>query len=149
MVAGIAVIALCWRLRRPLRLAQTYDAHITEEGLFSALPIYGYLRRYLWAILFAGFVVVLVSTFPVIAVLPDRYPCPDPDAIKMVASLLLAFFGVHMPTITWFETVKRRHRGGYRIQALVDDVGKRLWGVAALLLVSTGLLYFLAVLANG
>lgn len=53
-VTGIGVIVCFWRLRRPLHLAQTYDADRDEESLYSGLPIYGFLRRYLLVMLFAG-----------------------------------------------------------------------------------------------
>ena len=145
MAAGVGVIACCWRLRRPLRWAQTYDGRITEEGLYDDLPIYGYLRRYMLVLLLGGLVVLLTSASSLVFKLPSIIKwdsCELDTPVEEVGPLLLIFFGIHMSTIAWFETVRRRH-GPYRIKALVDDVGKRLWGVAVFLLVAGSLLFVL------
>ena len=139
--AGVVIIACYWRLRRPLRWAQTYDAGITEEGLFDELPIYGYLRRYLLLVLFAGLLVLLTSLARLIGLLVESIPadsCPELDSVGPVAGLLLFLLGIHLSTIAWFESVKRRH-GPYRIKALVDAVGKLLWGLAVLFLIGASL----------
>lgn len=144
MAASIGVIVCFWSLRRPVRWAQTYHTHIDEEGLYSGLPIYGYLRRYLLIMLFAGFVALLVSlafvAVGIVGLVEDR-PCEKPDA--GVASLILVIFGVHMSTIAAFE-VGRRHRPGAPIKMVVAKLGNRLWGVAVLLLAAVGLLYGVA-----
>lgn len=148
MAASIGVIACFWRLRRPVRWAQTYHAHIDEEGLYSGLPIYGYLRRYLLIMLFAGFVALLVSLVFVAVGLTgiiEGRSCERLDA--GVASLILVIFGVHMSTIAGFE-IGRRHRPVPRIKVVVDELGRRLWGVAVLLLAAVGLLYGVAALGG-
>ena len=144
MAASIGVIACFWRLRHPLRWAQTYHTHIDEKGLYSGLPMYGYLRRYLLIMLFAGFVALLVSLVFVAVGLVEGRSCPKPDA--GVANLLLVIFGVHMSTIAGFE-FGRRHGPVPPIKVVVDKLGRRLWGVAVLLLAAVGLLY--AVVAWG
>lgn len=142
VVAGIGLIVCCWRLWSPVNWARKYDATITEERLYTGLPIYGYLRRYLLVMLFVGFVAVLTTGIVMVETLfkmRESASCNSPD--WKIANLILALLGIHMPTIIWFETIKRRRPS--LIQRTVDEVGKRLWGVAVLL-VATGLLYFVA-----
>lgn len=149
-VTGIGVIVCFWRLRLPLHLAQTYDAHIDKDGLFSGLPIYGFLRRYLLLMLFAGFVALLVSMVGVVISLLALFKvggltCKGFGGISgYVANLVLVIFGIHMTTIACFET-DRRHRPASPIKGTVNEVSRRLWGAAAILLVTVGLLYGLAI----
>ena len=139
-LAGIGIIRLCWRLRRPLELAQYYDAAITEQGMYGALPIYGYLRQYCFVLVLAGCV---VSTLSVVAAmrsianpsLPSS-DCPD-HTTTPVFNLLILVLGIHMTTIAAFETVKHRHQKPFPIAPLVENVRKRLWGVAIFLLLAT------------
>ena len=134
-VAGVGVIASCWRLRRPLDWARTYDARMTEDGLYGDLPIYGYLRRYLLVLLLSGFFVVLGSALLVILIFIGGN-CGNGGTGTALA-LFVVLFGIHMSTIAWFETARHQHGKPYRIQALVDDVRKRLWRIAIVLLVTT------------
>lgn len=143
-VAGVGVIASCWRLRRPLDWARTYDARMTEDGLYGDLPIYGYLRRYLLVLLLSGFVVVLGSAVGVILSFGDD--CRNRETGPALA-LFVVLFGIHMSTIAWFETTRHQHAKPYRIQALVDDVRKRLWRIAIVLLVATILPFILSAAA--
>ena len=138
-LAGGGVIAFCWRLRRPLRWARTYDARITEDGLYGELPIYGFLRRYLLVLLFSGFIVLLASLVVVIRELPQIVACKDCGLTHALPPTLFGLFGIHMSTIAWFETTRHQHRKPYRIAELVDDVRKRLWRIAVILLIATGL----------
>lgn len=142
-LAGIGVVGLCWRLLRPLKLAQHYDPHIDEDGMFRALPIYGYLRRYFLALLLAGCIVFLVSIVPAVgtflAILDSSSSrCPNDGFSWLILEVLLIFLGVHMSTIAAFERTRLRHRGPYPVKALVENVRKRLWGAAAFLLLALG-----------
>ena len=140
-LAGVGIIFLCWRLWRPLLLAQHYGAHIvTEQQLYGALPIYGYLRRYFVVLLLAGCVVLLVSVasaVPAILHILDSSTatCPTDGAATAVFGILVLFMGIHMPMI---EMAKHRH-GPYSITSLVENVRMRLWGVAVFLLLAIGL----------
>ena len=152
-VTGIGIIVCFWRLRLPLHLAQTYDGHRDEEGLYSGLPIYGFLRRYLLVMLFAGFVALLVSMVGAVRSLLPLFEvgsrtCKGFGGISgHVANLVLVLFGIHMTTIGCFETGKR-HRPVSRIKETVDEVSRRLWGAAAVLLVTVGVLYGLAIVTD-
>ena len=135
-LAAIGVIVFCWRARRPIRLAQYYDAQITELGMYGALPIYGFLRRYFSMLLSAAGVVVLVCVVLLVRVSQE---CPRSctcfgSATRTVFVILSLFLGIHMTTIAAFETTKRRHERPYPIEVLVKNVRKRLWSVAAFLL---------------
>ena len=146
--AGIGLITCCWALRHPLRWAHHYDATMTEAGLFSALPIYGYLRRYLQVMLIAGLVILLASLVTLIA---QWGSCDDLNAVGPICGLLLALAALHLPTIGWF--VKDRQGDGSNPQKqyqkdLVNAVGRRLWGLAVALLVPAGLLFILRALAS-
>ena len=145
VVAGIGVVACCWRLRRPLQWAQAYDGKITERGLYDDLPIYGYLRRYLLVLLFSGFVVLFTSTLAVILQLPEIVDFKPCGLTNVQLSILFGLFCVHLSTIAWFETARYQHQKPYRIQALVDDVRKRLWRIAVILLVAASLALVLRV----
>ena len=149
-LAGIGLICLCWHIRRPLRLAQHYDVHIKEPGMYSALPIYGYLRRYFLLLVLSGCVVFLVSVVGVVlailAILDYRdyielrpVVCRSGGTGAPVQGILTLIFAIHVATIAAFETAKRRHDGPYPITALVERVQKRLWGVAVFLLLAIGL----------
>lgn len=139
-LAGVGVVGLCWRLQRPLKLAQHYDPHIDEDGMFRALPIYGYLRRYFLALLLAGCIVFLVSTIPaILTVFGAPSTCPDDGFSSLVLRVLVIFLSVHMPTIAAFERTRRRHRGPFPVTELVETVRKRLWGIAVFLLFAVGL----------
>lgn len=147
LAVGIGIIVCFRRLRDPVCLAQTYHVDI-DGGLFTALPIYRYLRRYLLVMLFAGVVAVLVSTvfmveglLGVLQIMGSKNSCDKPDT--GVAGLILAIFGVHMSATTCFE-VGSRHRPVPQVKEVVDKLGRRLWGVAVLLLVAFGLLYSVA-----
>ena len=140
-LAGIGTIGLCWRLQRPLELAQYYDAQITEQGMYGTLPIYGYLRRYCFILVLAGCV---VSTLSVVAAMwsianpsPSPSDCADHEIATSVFNLLILVLGIHMTTIAAFETVKHRHQKPFPIAPLVENVRKRLWGVAIFLLLAT------------
>lgn len=140
-VVGIGIIACFWRLRRPLRWAQTYDAYVDEEGLYKGLPIYRFLRHYLLVMLLAGFVALTASTIGLISNLlgslkVDDFACPKPG--EQIVSLILVLFGIHMTTIICFETSRRRSLVP-RIKEIVDEVRRRLWGVTAVLLIAIGL----------
>ena len=143
-LAGIGIIFLCWRMRRPLQLAQHYDRRIVaEQQLYGALPIYGYLRRYFVVLLLAGCVVLLVSVASAVAVILDildssTATCPADGVATSVFRVLVLFMGIHMPMIAAFETAKHLH-GPYPITALVENVRLRLWGVAVFLLLAIGL----------
>lgn len=142
-LSGIGVIGLCWRLRRPIKWAQHYDPHIDKDGMFRALPIYGYLRRYFLVLLLAGCIVFLVSTVPAVPVIlavldSPSARCPDDGFSSLVLKVLVIFLSVHMPTIAAFERTKRRHQGPYPVTELVENVRKRLWGVAVFLLLAVG-----------
>ena len=147
--AGIGVIAICWRLRRPLDWARSYDGRITEDKLYGELPIYSFLRRYLLLLLLSGFVALLISTIPVIwqpkEVVEPSESCELRTADPAVSVLFFVLFGVHMSTIVWFETARHHHRKPYRIPGLVDDIRKRLWSIAVILLVAASLLIVLHV----
>lgn len=148
--AGIGVIAFCWRLRRPLKWAQSYDGQITEDKLYGELPIYSFLRRYLLLLLLSGFVALLISTIPVIWQLKEVVEPSESCELRTAdptVSVLFLLFGVHMSTIIWFETARhqRRNRKPYRVPRLVDDIRKRLWSIAVILLVAASLLIVLHV----
>ena len=140
-VAGIGTISLCWRMQWPLRLAEHYNVKIgDEQGLYVALPIYGYLRRYFSILLLAGCVVLLISiaTSLILASEPSR--CPR-EGGSVVVGILTVFLGAHIPTIAAFEATKRRHQPGQPpfVAVLVGDVQKRLYGVAVFLLLAIAL----------
>ena len=142
-LAGIGIIGLCWRARLPLRLAQRYDATITDKGMYGALPIYGYLRRYFSILLLAACVVVLVCTVLLIHIGLEWPKCADradPKSVTQTVLIILSLFlSIHMTTIATFETIKRRHKEPYPIKTLVENVRKRLWGVAVFLVLAIGL----------
>ena len=140
-LAGIGIISLCWRVRRPLRLAAYYNpATDDEQEMYVALPIYGYLRRYFFVLLLTGCIVLLVSTVPVILALLDLYHmhCPVDKSFQILALLL----GIHMSTIVAFERAKRRYDSSYPVPALVKNVRGRLLGVAVFLVLAIGLVAF-------
>ena len=145
--AGIGIIVRCWALRSPLRWAQRLDATMTEDGMFDALPIYGYLRRYLLVILVAGFVILLVSFVPLIFQL-----CGAPVARDPVGAILLLALAIpHLGTIALFFTDRQRGDPGRQLrwkENLVKAVSRHLWGIATVLLVPTGLMFILRPFAN-
>ena len=139
-LAGIGIIGLCWRMWRPLKLAQRYNKQITEQGMFGALPIYGYLRRYFSILLLAACVVVLVCAVLLIHIGLEWPKCADPKSVTQTVLIILSLFlSIHMTTIATFETIKRRHKEPYPIKTLVENVRKRLWGVAVFLVLAIGL----------
>lgn len=146
-LAGIGIICLCWSLWRPLHLAQHYGVN-NEQGMYNALPIYGYLRRYFAVLLLAGCVVLLVSvvsTVPAILAIKDYLgpsrsaECPSGEAAVTVLAILGLFLGIHLPTVGVFETTRHRHPKLSPITGLVEDVRRRLWGVAVFLLLAIAL----------
>lgn len=142
VVAGIGVIVYLWRLQYPLRVAERCHRQVSGK-LYKGLAIYVFLRRYVLVMQFAGFVALLVSA---IGLVESLVGLGDGNACKPtghVASLILVLFGVHMSTIACFETGKH-HDPVPAAKGSVENVGKRLWGVAAILLVTTGLLFGLA-----
>ena len=146
-LAGIGIIGLCWRMWRPLELAQRYNKQITEQGMFGALPIYGYLRRYFFVLLLAACVVLLASVVTAALQIPDIQKDLGSCGVfgqAPVLAILILFLGIHMATILAFETTKRRHKGPYPIETLVEDVRKRLWGVAVFLMLAIGLVAIVA-----
>ena len=149
-LAGIGIIGLCWRAWRPLELAQRYNINMTDEGMYQALPIYGYLRRYFSVLLLAACVVVLVCTVLLIRVVGQEWSnCTGLESVTpKVFAILVLFLGIHMATILAFETTKRRHRGPYPIEVLVENVRKRLWGVAVFLMLAIGLVAIVATVVN-
>ena len=142
-LAGIGTIGLCWRLQRPLELAQYYDAGITEQGMYGALPIYGYLRRYCFILLLAGCVVSTLSIVAAISSIANQISPSSCSDVAPVLNLLILVLGIHMTTIAAFETVKHRHQKPFPIAPLVENVRKRLWGVAIFLLLATSVVALL------
>lgn len=138
-LAGIGIISLCWRVRGPLRLAEHYNRYVdNEQEMYAALPIYGYLRRYFFILLLAGCVVLLVSTVPVILALLGGV-CPNSPAGEVLGILIL-FLGIHMSTMTAFETTKHPQGRPYPVPVLVKKVRGRLVGVAVFLVLAIGLM---------
>ena len=128
---------MCWRLRRPLIWAQQYDPKITEDGLFGTLPIYGYLRRYLVAILFAGMAILLMSTIvPILVIAIDECLSPPATFPPLVLSLLVALLFTHLGTIALYEieSAKRREYMSVTTKKLVISLRNRLWASALFLL---------------
>lgn len=143
-VAGIGTISLCWRMQVPLRLAEHYDVkRAREQGLYVAMSIYGYLRRYFSILLLAGCVILLlgVATSLILASGPES--CPE-GFESVVVVILAVFLSAHISTIAAFETAKRRHQPGQPpfVAVLVKDVQKRLYGVAVFLLLAIALVAF-------
>ena len=144
-LAGIGIIGLCWHARLPLRLAQRYDAAITDKGMYGALPIYGYLRRYFSILLLAACVVVLVCAVLLIFIGLEWPECTGLEPVTpMVLIILGLLFGIHMTTTLAFETTKRRHTRPYPVETLVKNVRNRLWGVAVFLVLAIGLVAIVA-----
>ena len=144
-LAGIGIIGLCWRMWRPLKLAQRYNKQITEQGMFGALPIYGYLRRYFSILLLAACVVVLVCAVLLIFIGLEWPECTGLEPVTpMVLIILGLLFGIHMTTTLAFETTKRRHTRPYPVETLVKNVRNRLWGVAVFLVLAIGLVAIVA-----
>lgn len=141
LVAGVGTISLCWRLQGLLiRLTDDLKLDI-EKGLYVALPIYSYLRRYFTVLLLAGGVVLLISIAATsLSFASDSNGCPSRGGNTVVA-ILVAFLGTHIPTIAAFEASKRRHRPGLPpfVTELVDVVQKRLYGIAVFLLLAIAL----------
>ena len=143
LVAGIGTISLCWRLQGLLiRLTEDLKFDIDgEKGLYVALPIYGYLRRYFSILLLAGGVVLLISIAAAsLYVASGLRSCPR-DWGSVVVSILIVFLGTHIPTIAAFEASKRRHRPGLPpyVTVLVEVVQRQLYGVAVFLLLAIAL----------
>ena len=137
IVAGMGIISLCWSMLRPLWLIQHFDLDIADkQGMYVALPIYGYLRRYFLILLLAGGVVSLIS---IVALVSDRCTESGPPAITAILTVL---FGTHIPTIGAFEISKRHRRPGQRpfVARLVEHVQKRLYGIAVFLLLAIALI---------
>lgn len=136
-VAGIGIVSFCWGMLRPLRLTQHLAVDISsEEGMYVAMPIYGYLRRYFLILLLAGGVVLLMS---IVALVRER--CSG-NVVTQVVGILIVFLGAHLATIAAFETSKRRRRPERPpfVARLVENVQKRLYGVAVFLLLAIALI---------
>lgn len=133
---GIGIVSLCWRLLKPLDWAAKYSGvHITKQGMFKALPIYGFLRGYFLILLLAGCIVVLASIFmAVLAILNINEPnCAGMGELP-VFGVLLSFFSLHFAAIWRFEKATHGHDGPH--PELVENVSRRIWGVAAFLLLA-------------
>ena len=144
VVAGIGIISLCWRLQGLLiRLTEDLKLDIdAEKGLYVALPIYGYLRRYFSILLLAGAVVLLISvTAASLFLASESRSCPK-DWGPVAVSILVVFLGTHISTIAAFEASKRRHRPGLQryVTVLVEVVQRQLYGIAVFLLLAIALL---------
>lgn len=133
---GIGIIGLCWRLLKPLDWAAKYSGiGITKQGLFQALPIYGFLRRYFLVLLLAGCIVLLASIFvAVLAILNSSNFCAEDMGELPVFGVLLSFFSLHFAAIWRFEKATHRHDGPH--PELVENVSRRIWGVAVFLLLA-------------
>ena len=135
-LAGVGIVGIFWRLRRPLDWAHRYDKQITEDGLYSALPIYRYLRHYLVVLLVAGVSILLMSVLLPVLVLATNN-CVEPPT-EQVHSLLLTLLAAQLTTATIYEIkgVKRRQRRSDLMQELVRKLGNRLWGSVIFLLLA-------------
>ena len=133
-LASVGIVGICWRLRHPLDWAQQYDAHITEDGLYGTLPIYGYVRHYLLALLFAGvailFMSVLVPILVLVLAMDNNCHEPPTAILQVVLQLLRGLLFAHITTIAFYkiESVKRCKPKSKLMQDLVHNLRNRLWG---------------------
>ena len=142
VVAGVGIISLCWRLQGLLiRLTKDLKLGIDgEEGLYVALPIYGYLRWYFSILLLAGGVVLLISFAAALYLAANSSSCPRGWG-SVVVTILTGFLATHFPTIAAFEKSKRQHRPCLPpyVKVLVDIVQRQLYGIAVFLLLAIAL----------
>lgn len=141
-LAGVGVAGICWRIRRPLRWAQQFDHQMTEHGLYKALPIYGFLRRYLLALLFAGLAIILMNTLVLVLVLGSECSMSSRILLQVVLPLLIALLCIHMAAVTLYEMEIAKHRQcrSEVMETIVRKLRNRLWGAALFLLLETVIL---------
>ena len=143
-LAGVGVMGICWRLRRPLVWAQQYDKTITEDGLYGVLPIYGYLRRYLVALLFTGAAIFLASVLvPILVFSFSKLECGTMSRVAQpIFTLLTALLCAHVATIALYEIHSFKHRHGKltKTKRLVENLRNRMWGSALFLLLAVAVL---------
>lgn len=142
-LGGCGITSICWLLWRPLESAEKWDKEVvegTKDVKYIALPIYGYLRRYLVGLLTAGVAIILISVVGTIfaTVLNN---CDTPSAvITWVIPFLLALFCIHITAISIYENDRRkqdiahRERMPKKTKEFVKVFRNRLWTSGLLLL---------------
>lgn len=128
-------------LRKSLSPAQEFDVKITE-GWFISLPIYKYMRAYVYIALIAISLIFLISAGAAIMVGYSLAIIKDLPFLKATSSLLALFLAVHVALLAMYESTKPEDRTSNEkgIRQILLRFRKKLWVCAFSLFFSAVLL---------